>query len=130
MDGNVPDGGMTTIEYLTATALSLLALVILVNVVLIFYARGVVRSALDEGVRAGTPSRLSRGEAVAACDRKVHEVLGGLLSGPLGSDVHVTCAIDADGYVRASADARFDPWIPGTMPVWTFHPRASAKQDD
>gem|GEM_PF-3583134 len=124
------DDGMTTIEYVAATALSLLLIVMLVNVVLVLYARGVVHSALDEGVRAGAPSRLSAAASVAACDAKAHEVLHGLLSGPLGAKIRVQCALGGDGVVRAHAVAEFDPWIPGTMPTWTFEPRASARKDD
>ena len=121
---------MTTIELVLATAFSFLVLVVLVNLVLVLYARGVVRSALDEGVRAGTPNRLDAGASVAACRTKAHEVLDGLLSGPLGADVSVECRADADGVVRATAHARFEPWIPGTMPVWTFDPSASSRKDD
>jgi hypothetical protein len=121
---------MSTIELVLASAFSFLVLVVLVNLVLVLYARGVVRSALDEGVRAGAPSRLTAAQSVAACRAKAGEVLDGLLSGPLGSGVSVECRADADGFIRATAHARFEPWIPGSMPVWTFDPSASSRKDD
>jgi hypothetical protein len=126
----IADNGMTTIEYVVASALSLLLLVVMVNVILVLYARGVVHSALDEGVRAGAPSRLSPVASVAACNAKAHEVIDGLLSGSLGAKIRIDCALNGDGVVTAHAVAEFDPWIPGTMPTWTFEPRASARKDE
>jgi len=43
---------MTTIQYVAGTALALLAFVMMANFVVFLYARGVVRSAVDEGARA------------------------------------------------------------------------------
>ena len=43
---------MTTIQYVAAIGLSLVVFVTMANFVVDLYARGVVRSAMDEGARA------------------------------------------------------------------------------
>jgi hypothetical protein len=48
------DGGFTTVSFVLAVALSLLIFTGLANVIVVQYARGVVRSALDEAVRDGS----------------------------------------------------------------------------
>ena len=58
--------GMTTIQYVVATALSLLVFVGLANFVVDLYARGAVRSAVDEGARAGAASTRRRPTANSA----------------------------------------------------------------
>lgn len=130
MDAGEPDRGMTTISYVIATALSMALLVVLANVIVVLYARGVVRSALDEGVRAGTPLGLDVQRAAEVCVERSNEVLDGLLGGPMGADVEFQCAVGDDGFVRARAAAHFEPWIPGSMPTWTFEPEVVSRRDD
>ena len=49
------EAGFTTIQYVVATGFSLLLFVLVANLLVDLYARGAVRDALDEGVRAGVP---------------------------------------------------------------------------
>jgi len=95
-------------------ALSMLFLAALLNLVAIQYAQGVVRAALDEGVRVGSVARASETE----CLDGVKRVMSDLLSGPLGVSIEFTCTV-AGGQVVASANAEFDGWFPG-MPSVNF----------
>ena len=49
------DRGMATVQYVVTAGLSLLLFVAFANLIVFQYGRGVVRAALDEGVRAGAP---------------------------------------------------------------------------
>ncbi len=95
-------------------ALSMLFLAALLNLIAIQYAQGVVRAALDEGVRVGSAARASEGD----CLDGIQQVMGDLLSGPLGTDVEFACTVVA-GQLVASATAEFDGWFPG-MPSLNF----------
>ena len=86
------------------------------------YGRGVVRSALDEGARAG--SRVS--DSVLRCQDRAEQTMGGLLGGTMGRDVIISCSDDGDR-VLAHADVRFSAWAPG-MPDWTFAMTATSRR--
>ena len=106
---------MTTIQYVAGTALALLAFVMMANFVVFLYARGVVRSAVDEGARAGGPVDATP----ADCESRAHDVVADLLGGGLGRSVSVSCR-ESGGVVTARAKARFSSWIPGVIPDWSF----------
>jgi hypothetical protein len=95
-------------------ALSMVFLAALLNLIAIQYAQGVVRAALDEGVRVGSVARASEHE----CLEGIRRVMSDLLSGPLGAHVDYTCTMIA-GRMVASAEADFDGWFPG-MPSLHF----------
>ena len=95
-------------------ALSMVFLAALLNLIAIQYAQGVVRAALDEGVRLGSVAHGTERE----CLDGIKRVMGDLLSGPLGADVHFAC-VAIGGQMVASADAEFDGWFPG-MPSLNF----------
>ena len=95
-------------------ALSMLFLAALLNLIAIQYAQGVMRAALDEGVRMGS---VAHGDG-RDCMDGIRRVMGDLLSGPLGADVDFACTMVA-GRIVASADAEFDGWFPG-MPSINF----------
>jgi hypothetical protein len=95
-------------------ALSMLFLAALLNLIAIQYAQGVVRAALDEGLRVGSAASASESE----CLDGIRRVMRDLLSGPLGTDVEFACTVVA-GQMVASADAEFDGWFPG-MPSINF----------
>jgi hypothetical protein len=105
---------MTTIQYVAATALSLLVFVAMANFIVDLYARGVVRSAVDEGARAGAPLDASASD----CESRAREVLENLLGGAAGRSVSVSCRA-VDGVMRARADVSFGGWIP-VVPTWSF----------
>jgi len=96
-------------------ALSMLFLAGLLNLIAIQYAQGVVRAALDEGVRVGSPSPATAADCLAAIDR----VMNDLMDGPLGTGVSYSC-VQAGSELIASADSDFDGWFPG-FPSLRFH---------
>ena len=106
---------MTTVQYVAATAFSLIVFVMMANFVVFLYARGVVRAAVDEGARAG--SRF--GATTSDCDSRARDVLGDLLAGRLGSDVDIRCESDEDE-MRAIVHVTLHGWLPGLVPDWTF----------
>jgi len=109
--------GMTTVQYVAATAFSLLAFVMLANFIVFLYARGVVRAAIDEGARAG--GRFGAG--APECEARASDVLGDLLGGDLGDGVRVTCREDrGDEVMRARSEVVLRGWIPGLTPDWSF----------
>jgi hypothetical protein len=115
---------MTTVQFVVATGLSLLVFVALANFVVDFYARGVVRSAVDEGARAGAPIDLGTGD----CAARAHAVVSNLLGGPLGNDVQVSCR-ERRGSITAVADVTLRSWLPGVVPDWSFRIVGSATKE-
>ena len=113
-------GGFVTTQFVLAVALSLLLFVVACNAVVYQYARGVVRSALDEGVRSGSRATGSAG----ACQAAAEAVRRSLLGGPIGAHVELRCAV-VDGQVRANAAGYLPSWLPG-VPDWPIDLRASA----
>ena len=118
------NAGMTTIQFVTATALSLFVFVLLANLVVALYARGAVRAAIDEGARAGAPVDSS----VAECERRANDALDALLGGRMRSGVRVGC-VDNFGTVRARAEVVVAGWIPGVVPDWSFTLTAAAVKE-
>ena len=102
--------GFVTIEYVLAVALSMLALVVIANFIVFQYGRGVVRAAVDQGVRAG-----SRAAApTVACEQAARQVVADLLggrSGSMGRTVSITCS-QVGGRLDATAGGRFRAWLP------------------
>ena len=80
---------------------------ILANFVVIQYASGAVRAALDEGVRNG--ARADAG--VAVCQATIDEILAGVLGGPYGDEVSSTCQDNGD-VMLATAQATFRGFAP------------------
>jgi hypothetical protein len=114
------DGGFTTIQYVVAVAWSLVLLVLIANLVVDLYARGAVRDALDDGVRAGAPAA----EPVAACEARAHEVVSGLVRGPV-LDAELHC-VEFGAFVVAEAKVSLRSWLPMLLPDWrmTLHAEA------
>jgi hypothetical protein len=106
---------MTTVQFVAATALSLVVFVMLANFIVDVYARGAIRAAVDEAARAGAPVDAS----LADCERRANDALDHLLGGGMRSGVRVDCA-DGAGTVRARAHAVLRGWLPGVVPDWTF----------
>jgi hypothetical protein len=117
---HLEEGGFTTIQYVIAVAWSLVMLVLVANLLVDLYARGAVRDALDDGVRAGAPSSAS----VAACEARAHEVVTGLVKGPL-LNARVHCG-QAGAFIVADADVSLRSWLPMLVPDWhmTLHAEA------
>lgn len=117
------DSGFVTVQYVAVVGLSLVLVVVLTNLVVFQYGRGVVRAALDEGVRAG--ARASAG--AAECEARAGDVLADLLGGAMGTGVRVVCTDDGD-VLRATADVAFAGWLPA-VPDWAFTVQATAVRE-
>jgi len=115
------DHGFTTIQYVVAVGFSLLLLVLFANVMVDLYARGAVRDALDEGVRAAAPA----GDPVAVCRARANGVVGSLVRGPL-LDANVRCE-HSGAFVFATADVSLRSWLPMLVPDWRMRLRAEAR---
>jgi len=113
------EAGFSTPQFVATAALALFLFVLLANMIVFQYGKGVVRGALAEGVRAGAPS----GAGVIDCERAAEDMLANLLGGTMGEDVHVGCA-ESGTEVTASADVTFVSWVAG-VPDWSF--RMSAR---
>ena len=111
-------------QFVAATALTMLVFVSLANLVVDLYARGVVRAAVDEGARAGAPVDSSAAE----CEQRTRDVLHNLLGGELGRDVRVECRAE-QGRMTAGAVVVLRGWIPGVVPDWSFDLVGSATKE-
>jgi hypothetical protein len=84
--------------------LALSLFLVFANLVVVQYGRGAVRSALEQGARAGALSA-----SVEACELKAAEVLQELLGGRMSEGITLRCAL-GPGRVTAEASATFDSW--------------------
>ena len=109
------DSGMTTLQFVVATAMALVVFVMLANFVVDLYARGAIRAAVDEGARSGAPIDSSAGE----CRRRANDALDDLIGGTMRSGVRVDCVEDS-GTMRAHATVVLHGWLPGIVPDWSF----------
>jgi hypothetical protein len=116
-------GGFVTTQFVLAVAFSLLLFVMLCNAIVYQYGRGVVRSALDEGVRSG--SRASG--STTTCLQAAEQVRRSLLGGPIGAHVSLRCALVA-GQVRATASGYLPSWLP-LVPDWPVELSATAVKE-
>lgn len=122
------EAGFVTLQYVWVIATSLVLFTLVANVVVVQYGRAVVRSALDDGVRAGARVTTSLLEAELACERAAEETRRDLLGGRLGDGVAVDC-LPAAGEMRAEARSVFASWFPA-VPDWSFTDRAVAVQEE
>jgi hypothetical protein len=115
--------GFTTIQYVIAVAWSLILFVLIANLMVDLYARGAVRDALDDGVRAGAPAA----GPVVACEARAHEVVSGLVRGPLlDADLHCD---ESGPFVVAEAKVSLRSWLPMLLPDWRMTLRAEALRE-
>lgn len=107
-----------------AIAMTLLAAVAMMNVLLFLYGQSAVRAALDEGVRAG--SRVDAGPAV--CTARAQQTIDDLVPGSLGDGIGTpTCQV-VGGVLVASITATFSsPLADGLS--WTIDLEARGVQE-
>ena len=103
------DRGLTTVQFVVGVTLALFFFVLVANLLVVQYAQGAVRSALEEAVRAG--SRFGTGEP--ECQRAGEVALVGLLGGSIGKDVELSCSLDG-ALVTVTASGQVSGWIAGT----------------
>ncbi len=114
---------MVSISYVLAAAFAMIFFAILANFIVIQYASGAVRAALDEGVRSG--ARADAGALV--CQATIDDVLVSVLGGPYGAEVETACTDDGDLMV-ATASATFRGFAP-LVPDLTFDLEAVAARE-
>ena len=90
-----------------ASALALILFLALANLVVVQYGRGAVRSALEQGARAGTVG------GAGVCEETAAQVVEDLLGGRMSDDLVLSCAVSGESMV-ASASATFESWTPLT----------------
>jgi hypothetical protein len=113
--------GFMTIQYVVASAFSLLLFVLIANLLVDLYERGAVRDALDEGVRAGVPAAASP----ADCETRAREVLRSVAGGSLLRIDSLRCVREG-GFVVATAQVSLRSWLPMMVPNWHLRLRAAA----
>jgi hypothetical protein len=116
--------GFTTLQYVVATGFSLVLFVLVANLLVDLYARGAVRDALDEGVRAAVPMSATP----ADCEARIREVVRSIAGGSLVRVDEVRCEREAD-FVVARAQISLRSWLPMVVPDWQLRLRASALQE-
>ena len=116
--------GFTTIQYVIAVAWSLLLLVLVANFLVDLYARGAVRDALDDGVRAAAPAAAPG----PACEARAREVLRGLVRGPL-VQARIRCETSG-AFVTAEATVTLHSWLPMLVPDWRMTLHAVALREE
>jgi hypothetical protein len=102
--GRLNERGVSSVQFLLASALALILFVTFANVVAVQYGRGAIRSGLEQGARAG-------GIAVSAaqCESVARDVIDQLLGGRMSDSLVVRC--EASGTMMvASASAVFESW--------------------
>ncbi len=93
----------------------------LANLIVVQYGRGAVRSALEQGARAGTTA------GPASCEQTARRVIDDLLGGRMSDGLILSC--EAAGMsVVASASVTFESWTPLTPDFrFSFTSRAVAE---
>jgi len=114
----IDDKGVSSVQFVLASALALIFFLTLANLVVVQYGKGAVRSALEQGARAGTTS------GVAACEDTASQVVEDLLGGRMSDGLVLSCSLSG-GSMVASASAVFESWTPLT-PDFDFSLSSSA----
>jgi hypothetical protein len=108
----IGDRGVSSVQFVLASALALLTFLALANLIVVQYGRGAVRSALEQGARAGTTA------GPAACEETARQVIDDLLGGRMSDGLSLSCEASGTS-VRASASVTFESWTPLT-PDFSF----------
>lgn len=111
---------MASIQFVLAGALAMVMFVTFANLVVVQYGRGAIRSALEQGARAGSVAGPS------ACHETAAIVVSDLLGGAMSDGLSITCEA-VGGAVIARADANFQAWVP-LMP--SFHVQLESRATD
>lgn len=101
----IGDRGVSSVQFVLASALSLLLFVALANLIVFQYGKGAVRSALEQGARAGSLN------GVAVCESTAAAVVADLLGGRMSDSLVVSCTSSAT-VVEARGTAIFPSWTP------------------
>jgi hypothetical protein len=99
---------MTTLPTVVAASFALVMFVLLANLVLVQYARGVSRTAVDEAVRRAAIAA----EPSSVCAAALTEVLSDLLGGSFGAGLEPACRVSHDVVVASVRGV-----LPAILPV-------------
>ncbi len=116
--------GFTTIQYVVATAFSLLLFVLVANLLVDMYERGAVRDALDEAARAGVPVEATADD----CLTRAREVVDSIAGGASVRIEALACTREGDRVV-STARVSLRSWFPMLLPDWHLSLRASARRE-
>ena len=122
--GRRDERGFTTIQYVVATAFSLLLFVLVANLLVDLYERGAVRDALDEGVRSAVPIAASPDDCLA----RANDVMGSIANGSSVRVGDLACVRDGQRIV-ATAHVSLRSWFPMLLPDWNLTLQASAHRE-
>lgn len=103
----IGERGISSVQFILASALALILFVALANLVVVQYGRGAIRSALEQGARAGTVG------GIVPCQDTSRLVVEDLLGGRMSAGLTITCAASGSEIV-ASARGVFESWTPLT----------------
>jgi hypothetical protein len=117
--------GFTTVQYVVAIGFSLMLFVLVANLLVDLYARGAVRDALDEGVRAAVPIATTP----ATCEARAREVVQSIAGGSTVQVNRLRCEREGPRVV-ARADVSLRSWLPMLIPDWRLHLRAAAEREE
>jgi hypothetical protein len=106
-----------------AVLISMVVLVAITNLIVFEYGQGVVRAAVDQGVRQGVRTATPVASCQAAAQQVITDLLGGR-EGSMGAGVSIACT-QTGGRLDASATGRFKAWLK-PMPDWSFTSTATA----
>lgn len=99
--------GVSSIQFVLAAGLALILFLAMANLVVVQYGRGAVRSALEQGARAGTTA------GVRICEDRARQVIDDLLGGRMSDGLVLQCALAGDT-ITATASVSFESWTPLT----------------
>ena len=108
VDRRLNERGVSSVQFLLASVLALLLFVAFANLIAGQYGRGAMRSALEQGARAGAVVG-----STSDCESTVDEVIGQLLGGSMSESLVVDCSTSG-ALMVASASAVFESWSPLT----------------
>ena len=111
--------GSATVEVLMAMGTALALTVLLVNALLMLYARSVIQHAADVGARSAARS----GGSASVCETLITATIGDLAS-LYRDDTAVQCSRGATT-TTATVSADLDPVFPDLGPGWSFTIRAT-----
>lgn len=122
----VDERGFTTVQYVAAAGFTLLLFVVLANLLVDLYARGAVRSALEEGVRSAVPVDVPA--PAEACAARAREAVRSVLGGSLVRVEGLECRVGS-GRIVARARVVMPSWIPAVVPGWSVTLQSTARRE-
>lgn len=104
----VSEQGVSSVQFLLASALALVLFVTFANVVAVQYGRGAIRSGLEQGARAGAIAN-----SASQCESVADDVIAQLFGGRMSESLVVQCQ-SLGSVMSARAAAVLESWTPLT----------------